>query len=173
MKEVKVNKQIRSRTILLIGADGTNLGIVPTREAYEAALEQGLDLIEVNPNGRYPTCKLLDYGKWKYEQKKAIKAQPKHLPLKEVKLSAAIDSADYFVRVERAIKFLKGGHSVKVTMEFKKGYQRRKEEGHILLRKFTKDLKDVGLWDGETRKAKKGVSLLFKPCSSTKEVAEG
>ena len=172
MKDVNVNRQIRARSVQFIDADGNNRGIIPTREALALAEEAGLDLVEVNSNSRFPICKLMDHGRWKYEQKRAEKNKQKAIPVKEVKLSVAIAEADYFVRVDRAVKFLKAGHTIKVTMEFKKGYQRRKEEGHVLLQEFTEELNGVGVWDGEVRTAKKGVSLMFKPCSTSPEVVE-
>ena len=118
----RINDQIDVQNIRLIAPDGDMLGVVPTREALIAAQQAGLDLVEVSPNADPPVCKILDYGKYKYQaQKKKNEARKKQktIDVKEIKLRPNIDDADYEVKLRNARRFLDEGDKVKVTMRFR------------------------------------------------------
>ncbi|WP_184807461.1 translation initiation factor IF-3 [Nitrospirillum iridis] len=118
----RVNREINARSVRLIDAAGEMVGVVSLRDALIAAEEAGLDLVEVSPNAEPPVCKILDYGKFKYEaQKKAAEARKKQkiIEVKEIKLRPNIDDNDYDVKMRSARRFLEEGDKVKVTMRFR------------------------------------------------------
>lgn len=118
----RINEQIRARKVRLIDADGEQAGVVDLSEAIERANEAGLDLVEISPNAEPPVCKILDYGKYKYEmQKKANEARKKQktIDLKELKFRPTIDKHDYEVKIRAAKRFLEEGDKVKITMRFR------------------------------------------------------
>lgn len=118
----RINDMIDVRQVRLVGADGEMVGVVSIHAALEAADEAGLDLVEVSPNADPPVCKLLDYGRFKYEaQKKKNEARKKQkvIEVKEIKLRPGIEEHDYFIKMKAARKFLENGDKVKVTMRFR------------------------------------------------------
>ncbi len=118
----RINDMIDVRKVRLVGADGEMVGVVSIHAALEAADEAGLDLVEVSPNADPPVCKLLDYGRFKYEaQKKKNEARKKQkvIEVKEIKLRPGIEDHDYFIKMKAARKFLENGDKVKVTMRFR------------------------------------------------------
>ncbi|WP_244442475.1 translation initiation factor IF-3 [Azospirillum lipoferum] len=118
----RVNREISARSVRLVGADGEMIGVVSLRDALLAAEDAGLDLVEVAPQAEPPVCKILDYGKFKYEaQKKANEARKKQkiIEVKEIKLRPNIDDNDYDVKMRSARRFLEEGDKVKVTMRFR------------------------------------------------------
>ncbi|HYE01347.1 MAG TPA: translation initiation factor IF-3 [Alphaproteobacteria bacterium] len=118
----RVNREINVRSVRLVGADGEMIGVVSIREALIAAEEAGLDLVEISPNADPPVCKILDYGKYKYEiQKKRNEQRKKQkvIEVKEIKLRPNIDDNDYEVKMKAAHRFLEEGDKVKVTMRFR------------------------------------------------------
>jgi translation initiation factor IF-3 len=118
----RVNREINVRTVRLVAANGDMVGVVGIRDALIAAEEAGLDLVEIAPNADPPVCKILDYGKFKYEtQKKAAEARKKQkvIEVKEIKLRPNIDDNDYDVKMRSARRFLEEGDKVKVTMRFR------------------------------------------------------
>jgi len=118
----RINEQIDTQTVRLIDHTGENRGVVPTREAMVMAAEVGLDLVEISPNADPPVCKILDFGKYKYEaQKKANEARKKQkvIEVKEIKLRPGIDDHDYDVKMRAMRGFLGEGDKVKVTMRFR------------------------------------------------------
>ncbi|MDR6769785.1 translation initiation factor IF-3 [Azospirillum sp. BE72] len=118
----RVNREISARSVRLVGADGEMMGVVSLRDALLAAEDAGLDLVEVAPQAEPPVCKILDYGKFKYEaQKKANEARKKQkiIEVKEIKLRPNIDDNDYDVKMRSARRFLEEGDKVKVTLRFR------------------------------------------------------
>ena len=118
----RINREIKSKEVRLINYNGENLGIVPITEALKIAQEVGLDLIEISPQVTPPVCKVLDYGKYKYEMQKKkneAKKNQKVVNIKELKLRPMIDTHDYEVKVKQAKKFLEQGDKVKFTMRYK------------------------------------------------------
>jgi len=117
-----VNGEIRAREVRLVGTNGQQLGIMPLREALRIAHEQGLDLVEVAPQARPPVCRIMDYGKYKYEQSKREREARKKqriIDVKEVKLRPGIEEHDFQVKARNALRFLEDGDKVKVTIMFR------------------------------------------------------
>ena len=117
-----INEQIRDREVRLIGADGEQLGIVSSREAQKIADEAGLDLVKIAPNAKPPVCKVIDYGKYRYEQarkEKDAKKKQKTVELKEIRLSPNIEANDLNTKMNDAKKFLAKGNKVKITLRFR------------------------------------------------------
>jgi translation initiation factor IF-3 len=121
-KETEINEAIRDREVRLIGADGAQLGILSTREALAKAEEAGLDLVKIAPQATPPVCKILDFGKYRFEQQKKDKEAKKNqkvVDIKEVRLSLNIDTNDFNTKVNQAAKFLAAGHKVKASIRFR------------------------------------------------------
>ncbi|WP_394822946.1 translation initiation factor IF-3 [Pendulispora albinea] len=120
--QIRVNHRIRVPEVRVIGADGSMLGVLQTHEAMRLAQEQGLDLVEVNPKAEPPVCKILDFGKYKYEEKKKTaeaKRKQTVVEIKEIKLRPKTDDHDIAFKVKAARRFIEAGHKVKVTVRFR------------------------------------------------------
>lgn len=118
-----INEQIRDREVRLIGEDGQLVGIMSSRDAYKMAQDAGLDLVKIAPKAQPPVCKIVDYGKYRYEQarkEKEAKKKQKTMEVKEVRLSPNIDANDLNTKINQARKFLEHGDKVKVTLRFRK-----------------------------------------------------
>ena len=147
MRNPRVNHKIRSNEVQLITHEGENIGIVPIGEAINRAQEVGLDLIEIAPNVKPPVCKIIDYGKYKYElQKKASNAKKKQkvINLKEIKLRPNTDKHDYNFKIKAADKFLVKGDKVKFTIRFKGREMEYMEAANNLTKRIIEDTKKVG-----------------------------
>jgi len=143
----RVNDRIRAPEIRLIGADGKNIGVVTPREALSLAQDAGLDLVEISPNANPPVCKIMDYGKYKYDQqKKAVEAKKnqKTIEIKEVKFRPNIDTHDYDVKMRNVKKFLEEGDKVKVTLRFRGREMAHMELGSQLLQRVAGDVEGMG-----------------------------
>lgn len=149
-----MNEQIRAEEIRLIDAEGEMIGVVSVKEGLDRAEEAGLDLVEVSPNATPPVCKILDYGKYKYEQqKKANEARKKQktVDVKEVKLRPGIEEHDYQVKFRNAKRFLEHGDKVKVTMRFRGREMAHQEIGMEVLNRMKEDLAEVSKVDLEPK----------------------
>jgi translation initiation factor IF-3 len=143
----RINREINVRSVRLVGADGEMVGVVSLRDALYAAEEAGLDLVEVSPNADPPVCKILDYGKFKYEaQKKANEARKKQkiIEVKEIKLRPNIDDHDYDIKMKAMRRFLEEGDKVKVTMRFRGREMAHQDIGMNVLMKVRDALEDMG-----------------------------
>jgi translation initiation factor IF-3 len=143
----RINDRIRADEIRLIGADGENAGVVTPRRALEMAEEVGLDLVEISPNANPPVCKIMDYGKYKYEQQKReseARKKQKIIEVKEVKFRPGTDTHDYQVKMRNVLKFLEGGDKVKITLRFRGREMAHQDLGRNLLERIAEDVKDVG-----------------------------
>lgn len=143
----RVNREIDARSIRLVGADGEMIGVVTLREGLIMAEEAGLDLVEVSPNAEPPVCKILDYGKFKYEaQKKKNEAKKKQkvIEVKEIKLRPNIDDNDYDVKMRNMRKFLEEGDKVKVTLRFRGRELAHQDLGMKVLERVRDDLEGLG-----------------------------
>ncbi len=143
----RVNENITVEKVRLVDAEGNMAGVVNLDEALKMAEEAGLDLVEVSPNADPPVCKILDFGKYKYEQqKKAAEARKKQktVDVKEVKIRPGIEQHDYQVKMRNARRFLEDGDKVKVTMRFRGREMAHQDIGRDLLEKMCKELEDVG-----------------------------
>jgi translation initiation factor IF-3 len=141
-----VNEDIQASSVRLVGLDGEMVGVVPLEDAKEHAVEAGMDLVEVSPNADPPVCKILDYGKFKYEaQKKANTARKKQrtLDVKEIKMRPSIDVHDYDVKMRNARRFLDEGDKVKVTIRFRGREMAHQERGMNVLNRVRGDLDEL------------------------------
>jgi translation initiation factor IF-3 len=143
-----INEEIRDREVRLIGADGAQLGVLPTQRALELAEEAELDLVKIVPNAQPPVCKLMDYDKHRYEQAKRereMRKNQKVISVKEVQLSATIEENDVQTKAKNAIKFLQGGDKVKVSIRFRGRQITHTEIGLKVMQDFVDRTKDVAV----------------------------
>ena len=145
-----INEQIRDKEVRLIGEDGQQLGIMSSREAMKLAREAELDLVKIAPQAKPPVCKIIDYGKYRYElarkEKKQRKKQ-KTIEVKEVRLSPNIDSNDLNTKIASARKFIEKGNKVKVTLRFRGREMAHVQSSRHILDEFAKALEDIALVD--------------------------
>lgn len=147
-KDLFINEQIRAKEVMVIGPNGEQLGIKSIKDANTLAQYAGFDLVLINPNGNPPVCKVMDYNKFKYENKKRTKENIKkqratNLDLKEYRLSVTIDIHDFNTRVNNSKKYLEKGHKVKASIRFKGREMAHTELGKDVLVRFAEALKDV------------------------------
>ena len=145
-----INEQIRDREIRLIGEDGQQLGIMSSREAMKIAREAELDLVNIAPQAKPPVCKIIDYGKYRYElarKEKEAKKKQKTIEVKEVRLSPNIDSNDLNTKIASARKFIEKGNKVKVTLRFRGREMAHVQSSRHILDEFAKALEDIALVD--------------------------
>lgn len=164
--ELRVNERIRISPVRLIDQEGNQVGIVPTDEARSMAEDRGLDLVEVAPNARPPVCRLMDYGKYKYEQaKKAQEAKKKQhtITVKEVKLRPKIEEHDLDFKLRHARRFLDDGDKVKFTLMFRGREVTHPELGLRVLEQVKEELKDVGDVESEISHEGRTMTMLLAP----------
>ncbi|HBZ45196.1 MAG TPA: translation initiation factor IF-3 [Maritimibacter sp.] len=143
----RVNDRIRSPEIRLIGAEGENVGVVTPQRGMELAAQAGLDLVEISPNATPPVCKIMDFGKFKYEQQKReseARKKQKTIEVKEVKFRPNTDIHDYEVKMKNVVKFLEKGDKVKVTLRFRGREMAHQNLGRELLERVAEDVKEIG-----------------------------
>ena len=139
----RINEEIRAREIRVVGPDNEQIGIMSAREALALAEEKQLDLVEIAPNGKPPVCRIMNFGKYRYEQQKRekeAKKKQKIVTLKEVKLRPHIEDHDFYVKMKNATKFLGEGNKVKVTIMFRGRELSHPELGLNVLTRFAKEL---------------------------------
>ena len=147
-KENLINEEIRDKEVRVIDTDGTMLGVMPTDKALELATEKKLDLVNISPNAKPPVCKILDYGKYRYElQKKEKEARKKQktTQVKEIRLSTFIEEHDVQVKANTASKFLKDGDKVKVSLRFRGRERDYKDKGMAVMQSFAEIVSEVGI----------------------------
>ena len=147
MKDLLINEEVRDKEIRLIGPDGEQLGIVALAQAQNLAAEKNLDLVKIAPQATPPVCKIMDYGKYKFEQAKREKEAKKNqrvIDIKEVRLSLNIDTNDFNTKVNRAIKFLEGGDKVKAALRFRGREMAHPELGTQIMQRFTEAVAEHG-----------------------------
>ncbi|MCB0750723.1 MAG: translation initiation factor IF-3 [Ignavibacteriae bacterium] len=161
-----MNEEIRHHEIRLIGADGEQLGLYSSRDALKKAQEQGLDLIEIAPQAKPPVCKIIDFGKFQYEQQKRDKIQKKkqHVTvLKEIRLHPNTDTHDFEFKSRHAEKFLNDGNKVKVSVIFKGRELAYKDHGKELLVKFIASLEEVAIVEHEIKFEGRTMHAILQP----------
>lgn len=137
--EHQINEQIRDRSVRVVSDDGKQLGLMSAREAMEIAEQKGLDLVKVSPNANPPVCKIMDYGKYRFELAKKLREAKKNqkiIELKEMRLSATIDKHDLEVKARNVNKFLQSGDKVKVSIRFKGRQMAHTEKGISVMNDF-------------------------------------
>ena len=165
----ELNEEIRDKEIRVIGADGTQLGIMSAATALNLAAEQELDLVKIAPNSTPPVCKIMDYGKFRFEQLKKEKEARKNqriVEIKEVRMSPNIDTNDFNTKVKSAQKFLKDGDRVKVTVRFRGREMAHTSIGHDLLVKFGSECSEVANVDKPPKLDARHMSMFLSPKAS-------
>jgi len=163
---VRINGKIRAREVRVIGPDGQQVGVLPLHEAISLARARDMDLVEVAPNAAPPVCRVVDYGKFRYEQAKRERESKKHQHasrVKEVQLTASIDPHDYGVKLGHAIDFLCEDMKVKITLRFRGREMMHQEFGKQVVGRFAKDLAAYGHPDADPRLVGKGLHLMLMP----------
>ena len=148
ISDLMINEQIRDKEVRLIGEDGEQLGIMSAKEAMKLAEDAGLDLVKIAPTAKPPVCKIVDYGKYKYEQirrEKEAKKKQKVIEIKEIRLSPNIDTNDLNTKVNAARKFLTKGDRVKVTLRFRGREMAHMNNSKHILDDFAESLSDVAV----------------------------
>lgn len=148
ISDLMINEQIRDKEVRLIGEDGGQLGIVSVKEAMRLAEEAGLDLVKIAPTAKPPVCKIVDYGKYKYEQlrkEKEAKKKQKVVEIKEIRLSPNIDTNDLNTKMNAARKFITKGDRVKVTLRFRGREMAHMNSSKHILDDFAENLSDVAV----------------------------
>jgi len=166
-----VNGKIRAREIRVIGTDGNQLGVLSLSEALTRARAEGVDLVEVAPNATPPVCRLVDYGKFRYEQAKRERESKKHqhaTKVKEVQLSPKIDPHDMGVKLQHAIEFLCEDMKVKVALKFRGREMAHTEFGFAVVRKFITDIATYGQPDFEPKLIGRGIHVMISPLPRNK-----
>jgi translation initiation factor IF-3 len=166
IKELRVNRQIRAKEIRLIGETGAQLGVFPLEKALQIANERGLDVVEMASNSVPPVCRLLDYGRYRYEQtkkeRKARKGQ-RGVALKEIRIRPRVKEHDLDTKIKTARKLLEEGDKVKVLLVFRGREITHPELGLKLLKKVAEDLKDIAVFDGAPSSGERFMSLVLSP----------
>ena len=169
-QEPRLNEQITVRECRLIGFDGTQLGIYPVAQAQRVADDQGLDLVEIAPNAEPPVCRIMDYGKFKYDQaikaKQARKNQNK-IEVKEMKFRPKIDVGDYTTKKKHVLRFLSAGNKVKITIMFRGREMAHPEQGLSILERLADDLKDVAVIENQPKMEGRNMHMLIAPLPAT------
>lgn len=168
---VRVNGKIRAREVRVIGVDGKQLGILALGEALNMARANGVDLVEIAPNANPPVCRIVDFGKFRYEQAKRDKESKKHqhaTRVKEVQLSPKIDPHDLSVKTEHAVDFLCEDMKVKVTLKFRGREMAHTEFGFQVIRKFLTDVAPYGHPDFEPKLIGRGINVMISPLPRNK-----
>ena len=150
ISELMINEQIRDREIRLIGEDGEQLGIMSARDAMKLAREANLDLVKIAPTAKPPVCKIIDYGKYRYEQarrEKEARKKQKTIEVKEIRLSPNIDTNDLNTKVNQARKFVSGGNKVKFAVRFRGRELAHTAVGKTILEDFAQKLSDIAVID--------------------------
>lgn len=149
-----INEQIRDREVRVIGVDGEQLGVMSSREAMRLAEEAGVDLVKIAPTAKPPVCKIVDYGKFKYEQtrkEKEARKKQKIIDVKEIRLSPNIDTNDLNTKVNAARKFLSKGDKVKVTLRFRGREMDHMQNSRHILVEFGESLSDIAVVEKEPK----------------------
>ena len=162
----RANEKIRALDVQVIGSDGDNLGAMPLNKAIELAKQEGLDLIEISPNANPPVCKIMDMGKYKYDQqKKANQAKKKQkiVSLKEIKLRPGTETHDYNFKIKNAKKFITKGSKVKFTVKFKGREMQHTNLGKDLMDKIIEETKDVAKVESKPKFEGRQMVMIIQP----------
>ncbi len=146
-KETQINEEIRDKEVRVIDTDGNQLGVMPIQDALRLAEEKNTDLVKIAPQAKPPVCKIMDYGKYRFEQAKREKEAKKNqrvIEIKEVRLSLNIDTHDFETKVGHAVKFLKSGNRVKVSIRFRGREMAHPENGLVTMSKFADACSEYG-----------------------------
>ena len=167
--EHQINEEIRDKELRVIGADGDQLGIMTSAAALALAEEKELDLVKIAPNATPPVCKIMDYGKFRFEQLKKEKEAKKNqhvVEVKEIRMSPSIDTNDFNTKIKNAMKFLKDGNRVKVTVRFRGREMAHTSLGADLLKKFGSDCAELATVAKDAKLEGRNMSMFLSPKNS-------
>ncbi len=167
-KDLFINEQIRAKEVMVIGPNGEQLGVKAIKDALTLASYAGFDLVLMNPKGTPPVCKIMDYNRYKYDQKKKQKENMKrqreaNLEMKEYRLSVSIDIHDFNTRVNNATKYLQKGHKVKVTVRFKGREMAHTNLGKDVLVRFSEATKEVATIEQQPKLDGRFMTMILAP----------
>jgi translation initiation factor IF-3 len=165
-KRNRVNREINAPEVRLIGADGNQVGILRLGEALEKAGEEGLDLVEISPNVEPPVCRLMDYGRFRFDQKKKLneaRKKQKQVQIKEIKFRPGTDIGDYQVKLRNLTRFLSEGDKAKVTMRFRGREHAHRELGLELLRRVESDLAEISIVEQQPQMEGRQMVMVLGP----------
>lgn len=167
-KDLFINEQIRAKEVMVIGPNGEQLGVKPIKDALTLASYAGFDLVLMNPGGKPPVCKIMDYNRFKYENKKKQKENMKrqreaNLEMKEFKLSVTIDVHDFNTKLKNARKYLEKGHKVKVSLRFKGREIAHSNLGKDVLMRFSEEVKDIAIIEQQPKIDGRIMAMILAP----------
>jgi translation initiation factor IF-3 len=168
-KSVRINRRIRVPQVRLIGEDGSQIGIVPTREALGIATEQGYDLVEVAPEAKPPVCRIMDYGKYRYLQSKKAKASKKKqhtIQIKTIRFRPKTEEHDYVFKTKHIKTFLEQGNKVKVSVDFRGRELAHKELGEKIVERLKSDLAELGSPENQHKMEGRSMIMILIPKGS-------
>lgn len=166
IKEQQINDEIRDKEIRVIGQDGEQLGIMDAKSALKLADEANLDLVKIAPQAKPPVCKIMDYGKYKFDVAKREKENRKNqkvIEIKEVRLSPTIDTHDFETKVNAAIKFFKSGNKVKITVRFRGREIHHSQSGEELLNRFAESASEFGSVEKAAKLEGRNMAMIMVP----------
>ena len=166
INDLMINEEIRDREVRVVDQNGEQLGVMSARQALEMAEEMQLDLVKIAPQARPPVCKIMDYGKYRFEQSKKereFRKNQKVITVKEVRLSATIEDHDIDVKLKNAIKFLKEGNKVKATIRFRGRQITHSEIGRQVMTDFAERIKEYGTIDKAPMIEGRNMSMFISP----------
>ena len=161
-----MNDRIRCPEVRLIGAEGENVGVVSPERALELAENAGLDLVEISPNAEPPVCKIIDFGKYKYEQQKReseARKKQKIIEIKEIKFRPGTDTHDYDVKMRNVFKFLENGDKVKITLRFRGREMAHLNLGRELLERVAEDVQEMGKVENMPKMEGRQMTMMIGP----------
>ena len=168
-EELQINEEIRDKELRVIGANGDQLGIMSSADALALAEEKELDLVKIAPNAVPPVCKIMDYGKFRFEQLKKEKEAKKNqrvVEVKEIRMSPSIDTNDLNTKVKNAMKFLNDGNRVKVTVRFRGREMAHTSLGEVLLKQFGESCAEVATVEKGAKLEGRNMSMFLSPKNS-------
>ncbi|MBQ3462973.1 MAG: translation initiation factor IF-3 [Clostridia bacterium] len=164
--DLQINEQIRDAEVRVVSSDGEQLGLMSAKDAQEMAYAKNLDLVKIAPQAKPPVCKIMDYGKYKFELSKKEKENRKNqkvVNIKEVQLSPSIDTNDFNTKCNHAIKFLKKGDKVKVMVRFRGRELSHSQIGFTLLEKFAEQAKEAGTVEKPAKLEGRNMTMFLAP----------
>ena len=166
-QEPRLNDEIRAKECRLIAYDGTQMGIYPVEQAQRIADDEGYDLVEIAPQAEPPVCRIMDYGKFKYDQAIKAKQARKNQSKVEMKFRPKIDIGDYTTKKKHVLRFLEAGSKVKITIMFRGREMSHPEQGLSILERLADDLKDVAVIENQPKMEGRNMHVLIAPLPTT------
>ncbi|WP_082130248.1 translation initiation factor IF-3 [Aneurinibacillus tyrosinisolvens] len=165
-KDNLINEEIRAREVRVIDSEGQQLGILPFREALQMAQEKDLDLVNISPTAKPPVCRIMDYGKYKYEQQKKEKESRKNqkvVEIKEIRLSPTIEDHDFQTKLRNTVKFLENGNKIKLTIRFRGRAITHSEIGQNVMEKLAKEVEHLSIVERKPKMEGRSMIMILAP----------